>query len=286
MSVYKNQVSMMKGRSRRKLGKYKAGLIGLVIITVFLGVALLAPILAPENPNRNNVLRSLEPPGSQSLLGRDQLGRDVLSRIMFGARTSFLIGAMATAMASVVGICLGLIAGFYGGAIDNTVMRGVDVMLSFPEFLVAMIVVGVLGPGFYNVIFSIGIVFVPRFIRLMRASTLSLKGNEYIEAAVSVGASRLRIVLTHILPNGIAPVIVQGTLLVGYAVTIAAGLGFLGLGAQPPLAEWGSMLSDGRAYIATAPHIATFPGLAIMLMVIGFNLVGDSLRDFLDVQLI
>jgi peptide/nickel transport system permease protein len=213
------------------------------------------------------------------------LGRDILSRIIYGARTSFLIGGMATGIASIIGIILGLLAGFYGGIIDNLIMRTVDIMLSFPEFLVAMIVVGILGPGFYNVIFSISIIFVPRFVRLVRASTLSIKENDYIEAAVSIGAGTPRILFKYILPNGIAPAIVQGTLLIGYAVTIAAGLGFLGLGAQPPLSEWGAMLSDGRAYIATAPHIATFPGLAIMLMVIGFNLVGDSLRDFLDVQL-
>jgi peptide/nickel transport system permease protein len=276
----------MRIKSRRRFGKYKAGLIGTLIVGVFLGVAIFAPIISPDHPNKNNLLRCLEPPSLNSPFGRDQFGRDVLSRIIFGARTSYLIGCMATGMASVVGILLGLIAGFYGGAVGNMIMRTVDLMLSFPEFLVAMIVVGILGPGFYNVILSISIIFVPRLVRLVRASTLSIKENEYIEAAISVGAGNLRIMFTHILPNAIAPAIVQGTLLIGYAVTIASGLGFLGLGAQPPLAEWGAMLSDGRAYIATAPHIATFPGLAIMLVVIGFNLVGDSLRDFLDVQLI
>jgi peptide/nickel transport system permease protein len=265
--------------------KYKSGMIGLTIIAVFLALALFAPLIAPGDPNKTQLLRSLESPSLDSLLGRDQLGRDILSRIIFGARTSFLIGAMATGIATAIGILLGLVAGFYGRITDTVIMRLVDIMLSFPEFLVALIVVGVLGPGFYNVILSISIVFVPRFVRLMRASTLSVKENDYVEAAFAIGASNLRILFKHILPNSIAPVIVQATLLIGYAVTIAAGLGFLGLGAQPPLSEWGAMLSDGRAYIASAPHIATFPGLAIMLTVVGFNLVGDSLRDFLDVQL-
>jgi peptide/nickel transport system permease protein len=275
----------MAKKSWKQFRKYKSGSIGLLIIGAFLATAVFAPFIAPNNPDKTNLRRTLEPPSLDSPLGRDQLGRDILSRIIYGTRTSFLIGGMATGIATIIGIMLGLLAGFYGGIVDNVIMRTVDIMLSFPEFLVAMIVVGILGPGFYNVIFSISIIFVPRFVRLVRASTLSIKENDYIEAAVSIGAGTPRILFKHILPNGIAPAIVQGTLLIGYAVTIAAGLGFLGLGAQPPLSEWGAMLSDGRAYIATAPHIATFPGLAIMLMVIGFNLVGDSLRDFLDVQL-
>jgi len=164
-------------------------------------------------------------------------------------------------------------------------MRIVDIMLAFPEFLVALVVVGILGPGFYNVLISIAIVFVPRFVRITRASALSVRENDYIQAAVAIGAGNGRMMFAHVLPNCLAPAIVQGTLLIGDAILISAGLGFLGLGAQPPLAEWGAMLSDGRGYIATAPHIATFPGLAIMFMVIGFNLVGDSLRDTLDVRL-
>lgn len=275
----------MNRKRWRKLKKNRAALIGFTIILAFLVCAIFAPWIAPYNPNKTKLIHSLEPPNRSSLLGRDQLGRDVLSRIIYGARTSFLIGAVATAIASSIGVFLGLLAGYYGGGIGVVIMRSVDILLSFPEFLVALMVVGILGPGFYNVIISISIIFVPRFIRLMRASTLSIKENDYIQACVAIGASSPRIIFVHILPNGIAPVIVQGTLMIGYAVLISAGLGFLGLGAQPPLSEWGAMLSDGRKYIATAPHIATFPGLAIMLMVIGFNLLGDSLRDVLDVQL-
>lgn len=275
----------MQERKWKRFARNRGAVVGLGILVLFLLFAVLAPVIAPQNPNKTHLRASLAPPSRDALLGRDQLGRDVLSRIIYGARTSFLIGASATAAAALVGVLLGLVAGYYSGVRGEIIMRIVDIMLAFPEFLVALVVVGILGPGFYNVLISIAIVFVPRFVRITRASALSVRENDYIQAAVAIGAGNGRMIFAHVLPNCLAPAIVQGTLLIGDAILISAGLGFLGLGAQPPLAEWGAMLSDGRGYIATAPHIATFPGLAIMFMVIGFNLVGDSLRDTLDVRL-
>ncbi|HNQ99697.1 MAG TPA: ABC transporter permease, partial [Trueperaceae bacterium] len=263
----------------------KAALVGFVIFTLFLICAVFAPALAPANPNRANFSMVLHPPGAAALLGTDELGRDILSRILFGARASFLVAASTTAIAAVLGVLLGLLAGYYGGLVDAIIMRAADLLLAFPSFLVALVIVGILGPGLMNVILAVGVLFVPRFVRLMRASVLSVRENEYIEAMAALGSRTPRILFQHVMPNAMAPIIALTAIVSGEAILIGSGLGFLGLGAQPPLAEWGAMLSEGRVYLTTAPHVAAFPGLAIMGLVVALNLIGDGVRDALDVRL-
>lgn len=276
----------MTGRRFWKaLRRNKAALVGFVIFTLFLICAVFAPALAPANPNRANFSMVLHPPGAAALLGTDELGRDILSRILFGARASFLVAASTTAIAAVLGVLLGLLAGYYGGLVDAIIMRAADLLLAFPSFLVALVIVGILGPGLMNVILAVGVLFVPRFVRLMRASVLSVRENEYIEAMAALGSRTPRILFQHVMPNAMAPIIALTAIVSGEAILIGSGLGFLGLGAQPPLAEWGAMLSEGRVYLTTAPHVAAFPGLAIMGLVVALNLIGDGVRDALDVRL-
>jgi ABC-type dipeptide/oligopeptide/nickel transport system permease subunit len=272
-------------RRLRRFARNRTALFGIGVLIAFLIIASFGPLFAPYDPNRIYLFNTFEGPSWQHPLGRDQLGRDILSRIIYGSRISFLIGIIPTGAATLIGTVLGLIAGYYSGIVDDVIMRITDMVMAFPSFLLALIIIGIVGPGIHNVIIAISIAFIPRFIRQSRGSTLVIKENEFIEAARAIGVRGVGILLRHILPNGLAPIIVQATLLIGDAVLISSGLGFLGLGVQPPTPEWGAMLSDGRGYLATAPHIATFPGLAIFLMVIGFNLMGDGLRDALDIQL-
>ncbi|MBX3140523.1 MAG: ABC transporter permease [Trueperaceae bacterium] len=276
----------MTGRRFWKaLRRNKAALVGFVLFAIFLTCAVFAPALAPANPNRANFSMVLHPPSAAAILGADELGRDILSRILFGARASFLVAASTTAIAAVIGVLLGLLAGYYGGLVDAIIMRAADLLLAFPSFLVALVIVGILGPGLVNVILAVGVLFVPRFVRLMRASVLSVRENEYVEAMAALGSRTPRIIFHHVLPNAMAPIIALTAIVSGEAILIGSGLGFLGLGAQPPLAEWGAMLSEGRVYLTTAPHVAAFPGLAIMGLVVALNLIGDGVRDALDVRL-
>lgn len=260
----------------------RVGLLGFGIIATFLLMGLLAPAIAPADPYDVDFDRSLEPPTSGSPFGRDELGRDMLSRVMFGARISLVIGVIAVVIGVSLGVPLGALSGYYGGWPDLLTQRAVDVMLAFPGVLLAIVIVAVLGVGLPQAMIAIGVVSIPVYARLVRGQTLSLRTQEFVEAARAMGASVGRIIFKHILPNTLAVVIVQSTLQVASAILTAAALGFLGLGAQPPTAEWGAMLSGARQYLRLAPHAVTFPGLAIMMTVLGFNLLGDGIRDALD----
>jgi peptide/nickel transport system permease protein len=265
----------------RALRQRGAG-IGLAIILLFLLATVLAPWLAPYDPFDQDLSNALTAPGPEHWLGADQYGRDLLSRLIFGTRTALAAIVAADGIALVIGGTLGLVAGFAGGRTDTVIMRLVDVMLAFPYLLLALIIVAALGPSLSNSIIAIGIIYTPQYARLMRAQVLSVQGSDFVLAARSVGAGRLRVMLRHVLPNAMSPVLVMATLQSGSVIVETAGLSFLGLGAQPPSPDWGALLADGHSYFLSAWWIATFPGLAIFLVVVGFNLIGDALRDQLD----
>jgi len=268
-----------------RLWRNLLALIGLALVIALLGIALAAPWLASADPTVSNLEEVIQPASSAHPLGTDQLGRDLLSRILWGARTSMLIGAVVLAIALLAGTALGFSAGWWGGVIDDVLMRLVDILMTFPSILLAMAIVAALGPGLANVMIAVGISAVPRFARIGRAVLLSLRHETFVEAAWALGASDVRILAHHILPNSLAPLAVQSSLLFATAIQSAAGLGFLGLGAQPPIAEWGAMLADSRVHMRVAPMLVAAPGLAILLTTTAFNLLGDGLRDALDVRL-
>jgi ABC-type dipeptide/oligopeptide/nickel transport system permease subunit len=265
-----------------KLKRNKAALFGGVLLLVYLFTALLAPVLSPGSPSAPNLMISLEKPSRDHFLGTDELGRTILGRIIWGSRVSLLIALGVISVGLFLGVPLGLISGYYGGKIDFGIQRITDMMLAFPGFLLALALVAVLGVGLKNTVISIGISMIPIYIRLVRGCVLSVREQVYVEAARAVGTKDFRIILRHILPNVMVPITVQTSLGMGTAILFAAGLGFLGLGVQPPNPEWGAMLGSGRAYLFNAPHVATFPGVAIFLAVLSFNLLGDGLRDALD----
>jgi len=269
----------------RRLRRNRAAIAGGIIVLLFVAVALLAPFIVPYPPNEGDLAKRLSPPSREHLLGTDPLGRDLLSRVIYGARISLQIQVVSVAIALVVGTMLGLLGGYYGGAIDHVIMRLMDILLAFPGIFLAISIIAVLGPGLVNLMLAAGIYSVPQFARIVRGSVLSLKEKEFVEAARAVGESDGSILFRYILPNSMAPIIIQTTLRMATVLLTASGLSFLGLGVQPPTAEWGAMLSNARAYLITAPHVATVPGLAIMLVVMGFNLFGDGLRDSLDPRL-
>jgi len=269
----------------RQFRRNRGGVIGLVIVGGFILVAVLAETLVPHNPVQQNLGVALRPPGGTFFLGTDELGRDILSRIIMGARVSLLMSMAAVAGASIVGTFLGGIAGFFGGRLDQVTMRGIDVLLALPGILLAITIIAVLGVGLINVVVAIAISGIPVLARLSRAATLAVKENEYIQAARALGAPEGRILASHVFPNILAPLLVQCTLLMATAILTASSLSFLGLGAQPPTPEWGAMLSSGRTYLTSRPHVGTSPGIAVVLAVLGFNLLGDGLRDALDPRL-
>lgn len=269
----------------RRLKRNKAALAGGAIVAVFVLVALAAPLIAPYPPDEGDLGQRLKPPSAAHWLGTDALGRDVLSRIIYGARVSLQIQVVAVLIALVLGTLLGMFGGYYGGWADNVIMRGMDILLAFPGIFLAISIIAVLGPGLVNLMLAAGIYSVPQFARIVRGSILSLKEKEFVEAARAAGESDRSILFRYLLPNSMAPIIIQTTLRMATVLLTASGLSFLGLGVQPPQAEWGAMLSTARPYLITAPHVATFPGLAIMLVVMGFNLFGDGLRDSLDPRL-
>lgn len=263
--------------------KSKSSVVGLVIVLAFFLLALLAPLLAPADPIAQHLDTQLARPLQGGfLLGADDLGRDILSRILYGARISLMVGAISVSISLAVGCVIGLFSGYFGGALDLLVMRFIDVMLAFPSILLAIVICAALGPSLQNAMISIGVIGVPSFARMIRASVLAEKEADYVMAERSLGAGHLRLIFTAILPNCIAPIIVQSTLAYAGAIISAAGLSYLGLGAQPPTPEWGFMVSSGKEYIQTAWWVITFPGLAILFAVLGFNLLGDGLRDVLD----
>jgi ABC-type dipeptide/oligopeptide/nickel transport system permease subunit len=254
----------------------------LVIIGTFVITALFAPIIATHSPTETSVANRLKPANAEHWLGTDELGRDLFSRMVYGGRISLNIGIISVVIGIVIGVPVGAISGYYGGRLDIITQRFIDIMIAFPGILLAIVVVTVLGVGVTNVMIATGIASVPIYARLVRGSVLAAKEQSYVTAAQAAGIGDASIIFRHILPNCLAPVIVQSTFQIATSILWAAGLGFLGLGAQAPTPEWGAILSNGRDYIRTAHHLTTYPGLAILLMVLGFNLVGDGLRDALD----
>ena len=270
-------------RARRRLLRDGGALFGIVLVAVFAVLALLAPMLAPYDPDAVDAANRLAPVGASGhLLGTDDLGRDLLSRLLWGGRVSLVVGLLPVLIASLVGVTLGALAGYIRGGADGFIMRCMDVLLAFPAYLLAIAIVAALGAGLSNAILAIAIVSIASFARLVRGSVLSVREREFIHAARLAGARDVRIVGQHVLPNVLTPVIVFATLEAGRTIIFAAGLSFLGLGAQPPTAEWGSMLAQGRGLLNVAPHVATLPGVAILLVSLGLNLFGDGLRDALD----
>jgi peptide/nickel transport system permease protein len=269
----------------RRLARQRGAVVGVLILATLTALALGAPWLSPRDPIRTAPRDALQPPGSRYLLGSDQFGRDVASRVLHGARISLTVGLISVSIALVLGTPLGLVSGFYGGRLDALVMRVMDVLLAFPGILLALAIVSVLTPGLTNVMIAVGLSAVPGYARLVRASVLSAREHLYVEAARAIGGRDLGILTRYIVPNVVAPLIVTATLGLGTAILSAAALSFLGLGSQPPQPEWGRMLSEGRDYLREAWWIATFPGLGIMLTVLAMNLLGDGLRDVLDPRL-
>ncbi|PIC70123.1 MULTISPECIES: nickel transporter permease [unclassified Sporosarcina] len=262
--------------------KSKVAVVGAAIVIFFIVLALFGPLVTKEGINEQFMTDRLQPPSSEYWFGTDDFGRDIFSRIIHGARISLSVGFFSVVGSIVVGSFLGIIAGYYGRWIDTIISRIFDIMLAFPSILLAIAIVSVLGPSLRNALIAIAIINVPNFGRLIRSKVLSIKEDEYIIAAKAIGMKDFRILFSHILPNSMAPVIVQGTLAIATAILEAAALGFLGLGAEAPYPEWGKMLADSKDYLQNAPWTMIFPGLAIMLTVLGFNLMGDGLRDALD----
>ncbi|MCU0561596.1 MAG: ABC transporter permease [Desulfobacterales bacterium] len=258
---------------------------GMGLIALVLLVALIGPAFAPHDPLTPAPLDRLKGPSAEHLFGTDSLGRDIFSRVIFGARISILIGLISVSISLLPGTLLGLVAGYFGGRVDSLIMRLMDMLLAFPAILLAIFITAILGPSLPNTMVAVGIVYIPHYARIVRASVLSLKEQLFVQAIAHLGGGHARILGRHILPNALPPIIVYATLGMGTAVLQAAALGFLGLGAQPPQPEWGAMLSEGRQYIQIAPHVAAFPGAAILVLVLGFNLFGDGLRDVLDPSL-
>jgi ABC-type dipeptide/oligopeptide/nickel transport system permease subunit len=252
-----------------------------VVLTALM-VALAAPWLAPHNPLKQDLGNTLARPGSAHLLGTDNVGRDVLSRVIWGTRISLLAGLVSVSLAMLVGSVLGLLAGYWGGRIDDLVMRVMDAVLSFPPLVLALALGAVLGAGLSGVLLALGIVYTPTFARLMRGQVLTITAREYVDAARALGASGVRIAWRHVLPNATAPIVVQASLSVAFAILAEASLSFLGLGVQPPQASWGSMINAGRGYLQQAPWIVFGPGAALFVTVVGLNFVGDAIRDALE----
>lgn len=274
-----------------QLWRNKTAILGLIIIAVFILTAILAPQLSPHDPVDASLYDQLKPPvwhenGTwKNILGTDDLGRDILSRIIWGARVSLIVAVVSVGLAFVFGTILGSLSGYYKGALDNVVMRICDIILAFPYILLAIVVVAYLGPSLRNAMIAIGITYIPRFARIVRGSVLEECEKDYVTAARAIGANDLRIIFIAIIPNCLGPLIVQTTLSFASAILDAAALSFLGLGAQPPTPEWGAMIARSRALILRASWVMTFPGIAILLAVLGFNLLGDGLRDALDPRL-
>ena len=269
----------------RRLRKGRGAMFGLIVLVLLVLIAVFGPTIAPFDPYKTDPTHYLFSPGSPYIFGTDQYGRDVFTRVLYGARISLVIGLISVGIASVIGVTVGLVAGYYGRWVDSLLMRLIDVMLAFPGILLALAIVSILGPSIRNVMIAVGISSVPVYARLTRGSVLSAREELYVDAARVIGVPNRLILVRHLLPNVIAPIIVTATLGTGSAILAAAALSFLGLGAQPPQAEWGRMLSDGRQFLRNQWWIATFPGLAIMLTVLAMNLLGDGLRDALDPRL-
>ncbi len=259
--------------------------IGLLLVVTLLLLGAFAPLLTSYSPNRIDLANTLQPPSRTHLLGTDELGRDELTRLLYAARVSMIVGLAAVAISNVLGVLFGLVAGYAGGVTDNVIMRTMDGILAFPALLLALLVISVLGPGLLKILIAFGIAFAPSNARLLRSMVVSVRENEYVLAAQALGASRTRVMLRYVLPNSVSPLIVSASLGMGFVIIGLAGLGYLGLGAQPPTAEWGAMLSGSQARFFTAPWLLISPGAAILVAVVGYVLLGDGLRDALDPRL-
>ncbi|KUK27115.1 MAG: Binding-protein-dependent transport systems inner membrane component [Acetothermia bacterium 64_32] len=266
----------------RQIIRNPLSITGLVIIVTLVLVAILAPYIAPHDPFATDPINKLAPPSSAHLMGTDGLGRDILSRVLYGTRISLWIAVLILLTAGVVGTAVGILAGYVGGFGDNLLMRITDIFMAFPRLILAMAIAAALGPSLTNVVIAISFSAWTVFARLARSRAIAVREEDYVEAARAVGASGFRIIVRHILPMAISPVIIQGTISMGGIILTAAGLGFLGFGAQPPTPEWGVMVSEGRNFMPHGWWVSTFPGLAIMVTVLGFNLLGDGIRDILD----
>ena len=267
----------------RLLLKDWPAVVALIILLVIALAAIAAPLLTQVDPLTTNTRMKAAPlltPGYP--LGTDQLGRDIWSRLLYGARLTLTVGIVGAAVSAALGLLIGLIAGYFGGWVDAVTMRGLDVLLSFPDILLAVVIVAILGPSLQNALIAVAILGVPFYVRLIRADVLRLRQSDFVTSARTIGASDGRIITSHILPNVIAPIIVTASIHVGYLILSAAGLSFVGLGAQPPSPEWGAMVSSGRDYLLIAPHVVLVPAAAIFVVVLAFNIVGDGLRDALD----
>lgn len=286
----KNRAAQVKSESYfasvwTEFRKNRAAVVGMAILSAIILVAIFADILAPCDPYLQVYAEALQPPSAAHLFGTDEFGRDIFSRVLYGARISLLVGVVSVAIACVFGSLLGASAGYFGGAYDAVVMRCMDVLLAIPSLLLNLSIVAALGKSVFNMMLAVGVSNIPRYCRIMRASVLQIKNTEYVDAARVSGASHMFIILRHIIPNCLAPIIVQATLSVGSAIIACAGLSFLGVGIPAPIPEWGAMLSNGKDFLRHNAYITIFPGLAIMLTVLSLNLMGDGLRDAFDPKL-
>jgi peptide/nickel transport system permease protein len=276
---------VVRSRSRvvlTRLRSNRLALVGVVIIAFLAFIAVFGPALAPHDPLEMTLAKQFMPPSREHWMGTDDFGRDILSRLMYGSRQSLMVGIVSITIGALVGMSIGLVSGYFGGRIDMASQRFIDIMLAFPDLLLALAIVAILGPSLVNVMIAVGIGSIPVYARLIRGQVLSLKEKEYVEAARASGARPGRIIFTHILPNSLSPLIVLASLGIASAILTGAALSFIGMGAQPPAPEWGAMLSSGRSYLRHEWWIATFPGLALTITAFGFNLLGDGLRDALD----
>ena len=269
----------------KRLAKNKLAVAGLIVLIITALLAVFAPIAAPYGYEEQDLFNTLAGPSREHWLGTDNLGRDMLSRLIYGGRNSLTLGLISVALAAALGVILGAVSGYYGGKVDMVIMRLLDVLQAVPAILLAIAISATLGPGYMNCILALTISQIPGFTRMTRASCLNVHGMEYVEAARSINARERRIIFKHVLPNAISPIIVQATMSVATAILTSASLSFIGLGVQPPQAEWGAMLSAGRSYIRSNPHVIIYPGITIMIVVLSLNLLGDGLRDALDPRL-
>lgn len=272
-------------RVMKQLSKNKLAMLGLIIFIIEVVLAILAPYIAPYKYDAMDMTQMFATPSAQHFFGCDDMGRDIFSRILYGAKYSISIGILAILLATAIGMFIGAIAGYFGGWVDNLIMRLLDVIQAIPGMLMMIVISAVLGPGYINTIIAMAFGSIPGMARMLRAQMLKERGNEYIEASTSINCSTPRIIISHLIPNCMSPIIVQATMGVAQTITLAAGLSFIGLGIQPPIPEWGAMLSGARQFIRMYPHLVIFPGLAIAVTVLALNLLGDGLRDALDPKL-
>ena len=272
-------------RVMKQMSKNKLAMLGLAIFIVEVVLAILAPYISPYSYTKMDMTACFATPSATHFFGCDDMGRDIFSRVLYGARYSISIGILAVLFSVVIGCAIGAVAGYFGGQVDNIIMRLLDIIQAIPGMLMMIVISAVLGPGYLNTIIAMSFGSIPGMARMLRAQMLKERTNEYIEAATSINCSTFRIIFHHLIPNCLSPIIVQATMGVGQTITLAAGLSFIGLGVQPPIPEWGAMLSASRQFMRQAPHLVVFPGLAIAVTVLALNLMGDGLRDALDPKL-